>query len=109
MTTRYFVTGLFMPTPPGGKRCTRPGRYSNPYGIRKDRSRIPKGCCDPIPPGVIPADAVEAVALFRAFLDANPAWTALRVQELRSYESLGCACQLDATCHVDVWLELLNG
>jgi hypothetical protein len=90
MPKRFQVTSLLMPNPPNGKRVMRPSRWGNPFTIETEGS------------------SATAVARFRQHLALNPELVALGRRELRGFD-LGCTCSLDAPCHADAWLELVNG
>jgi len=49
-------------------------------------------------------DSKEAVRLYRKY--ARPSKREL--DELRKYDHLACWCRLDAPCHIDVIIEMLN-
>lgn len=48
-----------------------------------------------------------AVALFIAYLEANPGWRDQQARELAGAD-LACWCPLGAPCHADVLLEIAN-
>lgn len=70
--------------------CARPSKWSN-------RNKIG--------PGETPH---YAVSCFRDDLRANPDLVAEAKRELRG-KNLACYCKPGQECHVDVWLEIVNG
>lgn len=87
---RFRIANYLQPKPPNGKRVTRPSRWGNPFRVGKEA-----------------ANADEAVALFRDYLQQHPALVELAKRELAGFD-LGCTCPLDQPCHADVWLEVVN-
>jgi len=84
--------------PAGAIYVGRPGTWGNPYVVGSTNAL-----------GEPPIDEAEAVARYRAFLEANAAASlALLLAPLRGRD-LACWCRLDQPCHADVLLELANG
>lgn len=70
---------------------TRPhSKFANPYRIGHEAR-----------------DAAEAVAMFRLYLLARPDLVAAAQAELRG-KTLACWCPLDAPCHADVLLGVID-
>jgi hypothetical protein len=86
---RFQVTSLLMPSPPNGKRVMRPSRWGNPFPITDQE------------------DAATVGAKFRQHLAENPEVVALGRRQLRWF-GLGCISPLEAPCHADVWLKVVN-
>ncbi len=75
--------------PEGAISVARPTRWGNPFRIGVD------------------GDAATCVALFRAWMLADPARLEGARAALRGHD-LACWCAADAPCHADVLLELAN-
>ncbi len=89
MPRRFHVTSFRMPNPPNSKRVMRPSRFGNPFPITEQE------------------DAATVVSRFAQHLEQHPELVELGRRELRGFD-LGCICPLDAPCHADVWLEVVN-
>jgi len=87
---RFRIANYLEPKPHNGKRVTRPSRWGNPYRVGKEA-----------------VDAAEAVAMFRDYIQQQPALVEKAKRELAGF-NLGCTCPLDQPCHADVWLEVVN-
>ena len=90
MPKRIKRAGFRAKLPPNTKLVTRPTRWANPFRI-----------------GIDARDHIEAQALFRRYLEREPALVARAKIELRDH-NLACYCDLDQPCHADVWLEIVN-
>jgi hypothetical protein len=90
MPKRFKRAGFRAKLPPHTKLVTRPTRWSNPFRI-----------------GIEARDNREAQILFRRYLDDQPELVAAAKRELKGF-NLACYCDLDAPCHADVWLDIVN-
>ena len=109
--------------PPRTRVCDRRTDYGNPFVVGKRFNNL--GLWIAIngvmtqaeiklwfeDDGFLVRDAAHAVELFRKYVE----WRVNKcadgrtlLAELLHYEHLGCFCARDASCHVDVWLEMLK-
>lgn len=87
--------------PPDTVSVARPGKFGNPFKVGELR---------PVPPDGVesPRTAAEAVRGFSDWI-ATPGngMLELAMRDLRG-KNLACFCPLDAPCHADVLLDLVN-
>lgn len=95
--------------PDGVVRVTRPGPFGNPYAINTNLLDFDD---ETLPPWAkrFPRTNDEAVEFHRRWImDTESGVTVLQRarRELRG-KDLACWCPLDAACHADTLLELVN-
>jgi hypothetical protein len=81
--------------PPGTVNVARPGKYGNPHRV---------GFC---PVCGVEHTREEAIAEFRAEIEASPEWQA-RIREQLAGKNVACWCHLNEACHGDVLVEVAN-